>query len=65
MIYGEVSLLQENVPASREIKRMLGPSYTDAFSNRSVFILLRFQIVPLWTAFSNVRVFMIVFVVSV
>ena len=26
----------------------LGPGYTDTFSNRSVFISLRFQIDPLW-----------------
>ena len=32
----------------------------DTFSNRSVFISLHFQIDPLWIAYSNVCVFMIV-----
>ena len=40
----------------------LGPGYMDAFSNCSVFISLRFQIDPLWIAYSDIRVFMIVFV---
>ena len=35
------------------------------FSNHPVFISLRFQIDPLWFAYSNVCVFIIVFVVSV
>ena len=30
-----------------------GPGYTDAFSNCSVFISLRFQIDPIWLAFSE------------
>ena len=38
---------------------------TQYFSNRSVFILLHFQIDPFWIAYSNVSVFMIVFIVSV
>ena len=37
----------------------------DTFSNRSVFISLRFQIDPLWIPYLNVCVFMIVFIVSV
>ena len=41
------------------------PGYTDAFSNRSAFISLRFQIDPIWFAYSNVCVFIIVFIVSV
>ena len=45
--------------------RTKAPGYTDAFSNRSVFISLRFQIDPLWFAYSNVCVFMIVFIASV
>ena len=40
-----------------------GPGYTDTFSNRSVFISLRFQIDPLWIAYSNVCIFVIVFIV--
>ena len=44
---------------------VLGPSYTDTFSNLSVFISLRFQIDPLWIVYSNVCVFLIVFIVSV
>ena len=43
----------------------LGPGYTDTFSNRSVFISLRFQIDPLWIAYSNVCVFVIVLIVFV
>ena len=39
------------------------PVYTDTFSNRSVFISLHFQIVPLWFAYSNVCVFIIVFII--
>ena len=39
--------------------------YKDGFSNRSVFISLRFQIDPLWFAYSNVFVFIIVFIVCV
>ena len=35
----------------------LGPGYTDTFSNRSVFISLRFQINPLWIAYSNMLPF--------
>ena len=42
-----------------------GPGYTDAFSNRSVFISLRFQIDPVWFAYSNVCVFIIAFIVAV
>ena len=38
---------------------------SDAFSNRSVFISLRFPIDPLSFAYSNFCVFMIVFIVSV
>ena len=44
---------------------VLGPGYTDIFSNRSVFISLRFQIDPLWIAYSNVCFFVIVLIVSV
>ena len=36
-----------------------GPGYRDAFSSRSVFRLLPFQIDLFWTAHSNVCVFMI------
>ena len=36
-----------------------GPDYTDTFSNRSVFILLHFQIDSLWIAYSNVCVFIV------
>ena len=42
----------------------LGPGFTDVFSNCSVFISLLFQIDLLWTAYPNVCVFMIVFIVS-
>ena len=42
-----------------------GQCYTDTFSNRSVFISLRFQIDPLWIEYSDVCVFMIVFIISV
>ena len=41
-----------------------GPGYADAFSNRSVFISSRFQIDPLWTAYSNIYVSMTIFNVS-
>ena len=41
------------------------PGYTDAFSNRFVFISLRFQRGPIWFAYSNVCVVIIVFIVSV
>ena len=37
----------------------------DAFSNRSTLIPLRFQIDPLWIAFSNDCVFVIIFTVAV
>ena len=41
------------------------PVNTDAFSNRFIFRSLRFQIDPIWFAYSNVCVFIIVFIVSV
>ena len=41
------------------VRAYLGPSYTDTFSNRSIFFSLRFQIDPLWIAYSNVCVFII------
>ena len=44
-------------PTKAPVKRM-------DFSSRSVFISLRFQIDPLWFAYSNVCVFIIVFIVS-
>ena len=43
---------------------LVGSGYTDAFSNRSVFRSLRFLINPLWITYSNVSVFLIVFIVS-
>ena len=40
------------------------PPTEDLFSNRPVFISLRLQIDPLWFAYSNVCIFIIVFIVS-
>ena len=40
------------------------PGYTDMFSNSSVFISLHFQINPLWIAYLNVCIFMIIFIIS-
>ena len=52
-------LIANLLPTKAPVTRMHG------FSNRSVFISLRFQIDPLWFAYSNVCVFIIVFIVSV
>ena len=54
-----------SLPNSDNAQLVSGLGYTDAFSNRSVFTLLCFQIDPLWIVYSNVCVFMIVFIVSV
>ena len=40
-----------------------GPGYTDTFSNRSDSVSLRFQIDSLWIAYSDVCVFMLVFMI--
>ena len=51
----------EDIPTIKNIMiSQLDPGYTDTFSNHSVFILLHFQIDPLWIAYSNDYVSMIV-----
>ena len=54
----------ENVLDTLELF-LIGTVHTDTFSNPFVFIVLRFQIHPLWIAHSNVCVFMIVVIISV
>ena len=47
-------------PNSDNAQLVSGLGYTDAFPNRSVFSSLCFQIDPLWIAYSNACVFVIV-----
>ena len=57
-LHNNVASIQKNRgDKSLHIIVALDPGYTDMFSNRSVFISLRFQINPLWIAYSNMLPF--------